>query len=85
MAFLFLLSAFFLSGCSFHEKEILKPIRTNYTFNQPEFRETMGQLLSAPMSEGNSIRTLVNGEEIFPAMLNAISNAQESILSLIHI
>lgn len=76
---LFLLASLLLSGCTIKEKKILKPIHTEYTFTDPEFRETMSQVLGAPMLEGNQITTLVNGDEIFPAMLDAIRNAQHSI------
>ncbi len=77
--FILLLAGLVFSGCSFHEKEIIKRVRTNYTFTDPEFKESMSHLLGAPMSKGNSIKTLINGEEIFPAMLTAISNAQDSV------
>lgn len=74
-----LLALLLLCGCTITEKEILKPIRTGYTFTDPEFRSTMSHLLNAPMVEGNRIDTLLNGKEIFPAMLTAISNAQHSV------
>ena len=34
----------------------------------------MGNLLGPPILEGNSIQTLVNGDRIYPAMLDAIPN-----------
>ena len=36
-------------------------------------------LMGFPILEGNSIRTLVNGDQIFPAMLEAVRSAQKTI------
>ena len=43
------------------------------------FTRTMGLLLGPPLAEGNDARALVNGDEIFPAMLSAIGSAQRTI------
>ena len=67
-----------LCGCA-SEKAILKQVRTPYTVMDPAFTQSMSHLLGAPMVDGNRIQTLVNGQEIFPAMLEAITNAQHSI------
>ena len=66
------------SGCA-TEKEILRPIRTRYSVSEPEFRNSMSALLNAPLVEGNKVTTLVNGEQFFPSMLDAIRGAQHSI------
>jgi cardiolipin synthase len=39
----------------------------------------MGHLLGPPLVKGNKITPLENGDEIFPAMLNAIRSAQHTI------
>lgn len=44
-----------------------------------EVIRSMGQLLGPPVIGGNRIRHLKNGQEIFPAMLRAIREAQHSI------
>ena len=45
----------------------------------PTFRRFMDHLLGPPLVGGNSIRSLINGDEIFPAMMAAIKSAQRSI------
>jgi cardiolipin synthase len=47
--------------------------------SESEFPATMEGILAAPITAGNSIETLVNGKEIFPAMLTAIAGAKETI------
>jgi cardiolipin synthase len=39
----------------------------------------MGALLGPPLAEGNRTQTLLNGDEIFPSMLEAIAAAKKSI------
>jgi cardiolipin synthase len=39
----------------------------------------MGHLLGAPVTPGNRVDALVNGDQFFPAMLAAIRNARQSI------
>ena len=50
-----------------------------YSARSPEFRQTAGSLLGPNFVSGNSITTLVNGNQIFPAMLSAIRSAKQSI------
>src|SRR5690348_15259624 len=45
----------------------------------PEFRQTMGNLLGPPIVEGNKIETLLNGDQIFPPMLEAIRSARKTV------
>lgn len=40
---------------------------------------TLAANLDAPLLEGNSVQLLLNGDEIFPAMLGAIRSAQSSV------
>jgi cardiolipin synthase len=37
-----------------------------------QLRRTLEGVIGVPMTEGNSVRVLRNGNEIFPAMLHAI-------------
>ncbi len=46
---------------------------------EPQFQKAMSRLLSAPLTEGNTIQVFNNGVEIFPAMLKAIREAKKSI------
>jgi len=45
----------------------------------PNFRDSVGPLLGAEFLKGNTVEPLINGKEIFPAMLAAIRTAQKSI------
>ena len=74
------LVAAMLSGCA-----AKKPIATQhmlvheYTVRDPHFVRVMSDLLGPKIVGGNSITTLVNGEEFYPAQLEAIRSAQHSI------
>jgi cardiolipin synthase len=69
------------SGCStlFPEKRIREPFHTSYSVADPEFAHSISQLLSAQLVESNHVVELLNGDRIFPAMLEAIRNAQKTI------
>ena len=43
------------------------------------FRQTMHALTGAPLTEGNQIEILKNGDQIFPSMLAAIRGAKKTI------
>ncbi|MBZ9821392.1 phospholipase D-like domain-containing protein [Mesorhizobium sp. CA4] len=45
----------------------------------PQFVRSMSSYSQGQMSERNNVQTLVNGDEIFPAMLQAIGAAQASV------
>lgn len=47
--------------------------------DDPQFARTIGSLLGPPLEGGNTVTTLNNGDEIFPAMLEAIRSAKVSI------
>ena len=47
--------------------------------NDPTFERCMAHLLGPPLVDGNRITSLLNGDEIFPAMLAAIRSAQRTI------
>ncbi len=61
------------------EKKIHHRITADYDIGDDEFVRTMGHLLGPPLVEGNRITLLENGEQIFPAMLEAIRSAQRTI------
>jgi cardiolipin synthase len=50
-----------------------------YGVADPQFRRSMTALLGTPMVEGNDITVLSNGDQIFPAMLDAIQRAKRTI------
>ena len=47
--------------------------------NVNQYRYVLENTLGIPFSEGNSVDVLINGDEIFPAMLEAIRNAEHRI------
>src|SRR3954463_10666803 len=61
------------------EKKIQQRIERLYSIEDPEFLHVMGVLLGPPVVDGNRYRVLVNGEQIFPAMLAGIRSAQRTI------
>ncbi len=58
------------------DRYFLKP---SYDVRNPLFIRSLTGILSAEMVEGNSIRTLVGGEEIFSSMIEEIRKAKVSI------
>jgi cardiolipin synthase len=66
-------------GCSHGPTDHPYHLQHEYSVADPQFRRTMGSLLGPPIVEGNSVSTLVNGEQFFPAMLQAIASAQKTI------
>jgi len=62
-----------------HEKEIRKPVTASYAIGDPQFRRSMGALLGPQLVGGNRVDTLINGDRIFPAMLEAIRSAKKTI------
>jgi cardiolipin synthase len=61
------------------EKKITHQIRHLYATEDPQFARAVGTLLGPPLATGNRVTPLQNGDEIFPAMLEAISAARRSI------
>jgi cardiolipin synthase len=61
------------------EKKIQHRIEHVYATEDPEFLHVMGVLLGPPIASGNRYQVLVNGDRIFPAMLEAIRGARRTI------
>ncbi len=61
------------------EKEVKKQLDHHYGVAHPQFLRSMGVLLGPALVDGNRVETLLNGDEIFPAMLKAIRSAQRTI------
>jgi cardiolipin synthase A/B len=60
-------------------KKIRRRIPTLYGVSAPDFQRSMGCLLGPPLTAGNRASTLLNGDQSFPAMLDAIAGARRSI------
>jgi len=61
------------------EKRLLRRPKHLYTSSDSDFRRALGVLLGPPIIGGNDVKTLLNGDQIFPAMLDAIRSAQISV------
>lgn len=61
------------------EKQLERKIDHHYAVSDPQFRREMGVLLGPAILPGNTIKDLQNGDEIFPAMLEAIRGARKTI------
>lgn len=61
------------------EKEIAQRVAHQYDISDPQFLRVMGVLLGPALVMGNRIETLLNGDEIFSAMLKAIRGAEKTI------
>ena len=61
------------------EKQIETRLSRLYDSNDPQFRRSLGVLLGPPILEGNKVEVLLNGDQIFPAMLDAIRSAKKTI------
>ena len=69
-----------MPGCAFRTgKQPRQEITTLYSAGSSEFQRSAGALLGPDFVPGNTITTLVNGAQIFPAMLDAIHSARHSI------
>jgi cardiolipin synthase A/B len=61
------------------EKKISHRIAPIYSVDDEQFLRSMGSLLGPPLVGGNSVQPLRNGVEIFPAMLEAIQQSEQTI------
>jgi cardiolipin synthase len=61
------------------DPSLRRAVRHVHSVSQSEFPSTMEGFLGAAIESGNRIETLVNGNEIFPAMLKAIAGAEKTI------
>ena len=61
------------------EKKLERKVEHRYAVSDPQFRREMGVLLGPSIVPGNHVTDLENGDEIFPAMLDAIRGAQRTI------
>lgn len=61
------------------EAKIKRKVEHEYAVSDPQFIRAMGVLLGPALVDGNRAETLVNGDEIFPAMLAAIRSAKKTI------
>ena len=74
-ALLALLALNFTAG----EKQVERQIPRLYSVSDPQFMRAMGNLLGPGIVGGNKVEELLNGDQIFPSMLDAIKGAKRTI------
>ena len=62
------------------EKKVETDVQHLYAVEDPQFLRSMGLLLGPSIIDGNTVTGLVNGDQIFPSMLQAIAGAERTIL-----
>ena len=77
--FLTLASTLLLLNFSSGEKKLEEQLPRLYSLHDPQYQRSMGVLMGPPILEGNRTQALVNGDRIFPSMLEAIRGAQKTI------
>ena len=75
-----LLAALLYGNLSAGERRVTHEIPHLYPVDDPQFYRSMGMLLGPDIVGGNRVRALNNGDEIFPAMLEAIRAARKTVL-----
>ncbi|HWN94293.1 MAG TPA: phospholipase D-like domain-containing protein, partial [Methylomirabilota bacterium] len=68
-----------LSGCLGPRMELRHQVLPNCSVTNAAFRDSLAAIVGTPFVEGNRITPLINGDEIFPALLNAIKSATNTI------
>lgn len=68
-----------LLNLSAPEKKITQRVEHRYAVADPQFVRSMGSLLGPALVANNRVETLLNGDQIFSAMLGALRGAQSTI------
>ncbi len=74
-----LLAVLLYANLTTADQTVEHPIAHRYDTRDPEFLRTMTHLLGPPVVPGNRVTALLNGDQAFPAMLEAIRSAKRSI------
>ncbi|MEJ5992562.1 cardiolipin synthase [Ramlibacter sp. PS3R-8] len=75
-----LLAALIYVNLGTGEQGVTHEIEHLYPVDDPQFFRAMGMLLGPDIVKGNRVDALHNGDNIFPAMLEAIRGARETVL-----
>jgi cardiolipin synthase len=78
-AFVTLVIILVIANLSSGEKKIEHKIERLYASDEPQFLRSMGLLLGPPVLSGNRFEMLLNGDRIFPSMLDGIRSARKTI------
>src|SRR5688572_8015875 len=77
--FLTVLLTLVVQSLSSGERKVRFQIETPYGVDDPQFERSMSHLLGPALVGGNRIVGLLNGAQIFPAMLAAIRQAKRTV------
>ena len=73
------LAVLLIANFGLGDKKIDREVESLYSVSDPLFPRTLGVMLGFALLPGNRAEALVNGDRIFPAMLEAIRGARHSI------
>jgi cardiolipin synthase len=73
------LAVVLIANFSLGDKRIDQPVESLYKIEDPQFHRTLDVMLGFAILPGNRVEALVNGDRIFPSMLEAIRGARRSI------
>ena len=74
-----LVAFLFYANLTGSDEPLERAISHRYSACDPQFRRTSSNLLGPPLVDGNRVTTLLNGDQAFPSMLEAIRSAKHSI------
>ena len=66
-------------------REVREPVAHQFAVSDPQFARTMNSVFGSELKPGHRIETLLNGDAIFPPMLDAIAEATDTINFLTYI
>ena len=79
VAFMTAVAVLLVLNFSAGEKKINQQLPRLYSASDPQFMRAMGGLLGHGIVGGNQVQELLNGDQIFPSMLQAIRDAKKTI------
>jgi phosphatidylserine/phosphatidylglycerophosphate/cardiolipin synthase-like enzyme len=71
--------AFLFYHTSPHSHPAVYPLEPDFGAASDEFRVTMAGMTGMPLVSGNNVEIYNNGDEFYPAMLDAIERSQHSV------
>jgi cardiolipin synthase A/B len=69
----------FTCGCLGPAMQLKHQVQPNCTVAEPAFRDSLSAVVGTAFTPSNRVTRLVNGDEIFPALLKAIRSATNTI------
>ena len=70
---------FMVMNLSLGDKQVDWRPKHPYAIADPQFVRTMSVMLGPPLTGGNRVEALLNGDQIFPAMREAIRAAKDTV------